>query len=96
MTNCTYCVKPFTPTRHWQKFCPGGECKRLWHAEQRAATKAQHPANGKNPAAVALGKRRMALLTKQQRSALGKAGAKARIEKQKKMRDTHYQTERRG
>ena len=52
----------------------------------QAATGSIKALDGKNPAAVALGKLRMAKLTPEQRKDLAMLGVRARLKKQKGMR----------
>lgn len=88
--NCHWCGNFFTPNRDWQRFCPGTECKRDYERAQRAAAKAitGEKVQGKNPAAVALGKlgaaARNRKMTPQQRSESARRAALAGVEKRRK------------
>lgn len=84
--NCDWCGGFFIPKRDWQRFCPGGECKRHFERAQRDAMKALagQQGKGKNPAAVAMGKKRMAMLTPEQRKELARKASKASAEKRRK------------
>lgn len=32
---CEWCGDEFEPYRDWQRFCPGGTCRKAWHRKQR-------------------------------------------------------------
>lgn len=93
--NCDWCGGFFTPRKRWQRFCRVG-CKRDFERAQRAAAKtiSGETVNGKNPAAVALGKlgaaARNASMTPEQRSESARRASLARVEKRK--RDAHAHT----
>lgn len=57
MPECDYCDRPFEGRVKGQRFCPGGHCRRAYYAERDAAARdLTRRVDGKNPAAVALGR----------------------------------------
>lgn len=84
--NCDYCGQFFQPNRPWQRFCPGGDCKKNFERAQRDALKAMagKQDDGKNPAAVAMGKKRMAMLTPDERKQLARKASQAAADKRRK------------
>lgn len=76
---CKHCKAEFEPYRASQRFCSGGQCKKDFEKSQRElAASLDKQRRGKTAAAIAMGKRRMAFLTPEQRKELSRKAHEAK------------------